>query len=44
MALHLLWDNITVTVIAPGAFASDMNKDARDHSESPIAYASGSNG
>ena len=31
MALHLAKDNIAVTTIAPGAFASDMNKDARDH-------------
>ncbi len=31
MALHLVKDNIAVTAIAPGAFASDMNKDARDH-------------
>lgn len=31
MALQLVKDNIVVTAIAPGAFASDMNKDARDH-------------
>lgn len=31
MALRLIQDNIVVTAIAPGAFASDMNKDARDH-------------
>ncbi|MES2951370.1 MAG: SDR family oxidoreductase [Pseudomonadota bacterium] len=31
MALHLVKDNIAVTAIAPGAFASDMNKEARDH-------------
>ena len=31
MALHLAKDNIAVSAIAPGAFASDMNKDARDH-------------
>ncbi len=31
MALHLVKDNIVVSAIAPGAFASDMNKDARDH-------------
>jgi len=31
MALHLVKDNIVVTAIAPGAFASNMNKDARDH-------------
>ncbi len=33
MALRLVEDNIVVTAIAPGAFASDMNKDARDHGE-----------
>ncbi len=31
MALHLVKDNIVMSAIAPGAFASDMNKDARDH-------------
>lgn len=31
MALRLAPDNIAVTAIAPGAFASEMNKDARDH-------------
>jgi NAD(P)-dependent dehydrogenase (short-subunit alcohol dehydrogenase family) len=31
MALHLVKDNIVVTAIAPGAFPSEMNKDARDH-------------
>jgi NAD(P)-dependent dehydrogenase (short-subunit alcohol dehydrogenase family) len=31
MALQLVKDNIVVTAIAPGAFPSDMNKDARDH-------------
>ena len=31
MALRLIKDNIVVTAIAPGAFASDMNRDARDH-------------
>lgn len=31
MALRLVKDNIVVTAIAPGAFASEMNKDARDH-------------
>ena len=34
MALRLIQDNIVVTAIAPGAFASDMNKDARDHADS----------
>ena len=31
MALRLVKDNIVVSAIAPGAFASDMNKVARDH-------------
>ncbi len=31
MALRLAEDNIVVSAIAPGAFASDMNKVARDH-------------
>lgn len=33
MALRLVEDNIVVTAIAPGAFASDMNRDARDHGD-----------
>ena len=33
MAARLVKDNIHVTAIAPGAFKSDMNKAARDHSE-----------
>lgn len=33
MALRLAQDRIVVSAIAPGAFASDMNKDARDHAE-----------
>jgi len=33
MALRLAADNIAVSAIAPGAFASDMNKVARDHAE-----------
>ena len=33
MALRLIQDNIVVSAIAPGAFASDMNKDARDHGD-----------
>ncbi len=33
MALRLIGDRIAVTAIAPGAFASDMNKDARDHAD-----------
>ncbi len=32
MALRLIQDNIVVSAIAPGAFASEMNRDARDHS------------
>jgi len=31
MSLRLIQDNIVVSAIAPGAFASDMNRDARDH-------------
>jgi NAD(P)-dependent dehydrogenase (short-subunit alcohol dehydrogenase family) len=37
MALRLVQDNIVVSAIAPGAFASDMNKDARDHGEAIAA-------
>jgi len=33
MATRLIKQNIVVTAIAPGAFASDMNKAARDHSD-----------
>ncbi|WP_284616490.1 SDR family oxidoreductase [Aquabacterium humicola] len=33
MALRLVQDHIVVSAIAPGAFASDMNKDARDHGD-----------
>ena len=33
VAAELIKDNIQVTAIAPGAFQSDMNKAARDHSE-----------
>ena len=33
LAAHLIADRIVVTAIAPGAFASDMNRDARDHAE-----------
>ena len=33
MALRLARDGIIVTAIAPGAFASDMNRDARDHGD-----------
>ena len=38
MALRLIKDNIVVTAIAPGAFASDMNKDARDHEAEVSAH------
>jgi NAD(P)-dependent dehydrogenase (short-subunit alcohol dehydrogenase family) len=31
MSLRLIQDNIAVSAIAPGAFASDMNREARDH-------------
>ena len=33
MAADLVKDGINVTSIAPGAFASDMNRAARDHAE-----------
>ena len=33
MALRLIQDHIVVSAIAPGAFASDMNLDARDRGE-----------
>ena len=33
MALRLIEDNIVVSAIAPGAFASDMNRAARDHGD-----------
>jgi NAD(P)-dependent dehydrogenase (short-subunit alcohol dehydrogenase family) len=33
MALRLAQDRIVVSAIAPGAFASDMNRDARDHGD-----------
>jgi 2-deoxy-D-gluconate 3-dehydrogenase len=33
MATKLIKDNINVTAIAPGAFASDMNRAARDQSD-----------
>ena len=37
MALRLIQDNIVVNAICPGAFASDMNKDARDHGDAVAA-------
>jgi NAD(P)-dependent dehydrogenase (short-subunit alcohol dehydrogenase family) len=33
MAVRLIRDNIAVSAIAPGAFASDMNRDARDNGD-----------
>ncbi|MBO9651260.1 MAG: SDR family oxidoreductase [Variovorax sp.] len=33
MALRLAQDRIVVSAIAPGAFASNMNKEARDHAD-----------
>ncbi len=33
MASRLIRDGIVVSAIAPGAFASDMNRDARDHGD-----------
>jgi 2-deoxy-D-gluconate 3-dehydrogenase len=33
MAARMVLDNINVTAIAPGAFASEMNRAARDHGE-----------
>ena len=33
LAARLIADNIVVSAIAPGAFASEMNRDARDHGE-----------
>ena len=38
MALRLSQDNIAVTAIAPGAFASEMNRDARDRAAEVSAY------
>jgi NAD(P)-dependent dehydrogenase (short-subunit alcohol dehydrogenase family) len=37
MALRLIQDNIVVNAICPGAFASEMNKDARDHGDEVAA-------
>jgi NAD(P)-dependent dehydrogenase (short-subunit alcohol dehydrogenase family) len=37
MALQLIADNIVVSAIAPGAFASEMNKIARDHTDAVAA-------
>ena len=37
MALRLIQDNIVVSGIAPGAFASEMNRDARDNAQGVAA-------
>jgi NAD(P)-dependent dehydrogenase (short-subunit alcohol dehydrogenase family) len=37
MALRLITDNIVVSCIAPGAFATDMNRQARDHAQEAAA-------
>ncbi len=37
MALRLVQDNIIVNAICPGAFASEMNRDARDHADAVAA-------
>lgn len=37
MALRLAQDNIVVSAIAPGPFASEMNKEARDHGDEVAA-------
>ena len=38
MALRLAPEQIVVSAIAPGAFATDLNKTARDHGEEVSAY------
>jgi len=38
MALRLAPEGIVVNAIAPGAFASDLNKTARDHADAVAAY------
>ena len=40
--MSIVTDSINVTSIAPGAFASDMNKAARDHGD--VVEISGKNG
>ena len=37
MALRLIQDGIVVNAVCPGAFASEMNKDARDNAEAVAA-------
>ena len=36
MSLALIKDNIAVSAIAPGAFASEMNRDARDNAAEAV--------
>jgi NAD(P)-dependent dehydrogenase (short-subunit alcohol dehydrogenase family) len=38
MALRLIKDNIVVSAIAPGAFASEMNRDARDRAAEVVKH------
>jgi NAD(P)-dependent dehydrogenase (short-subunit alcohol dehydrogenase family) len=38
MALHLIQHKIVATAIAPGAFASEMNRAARDHADAVAAF------
>jgi len=38
MSLRLIADKIVVSAIAPGAFASNMNKEARDHADMVAAH------
>ena len=38
MALRLAPERIVVSAIAPGAFATDLNKSARDHADDVAAY------
>lgn len=37
LALRLVQDNIVMSAIAPGAFASEMNRDARDNAQGVAA-------
>jgi NAD(P)-dependent dehydrogenase (short-subunit alcohol dehydrogenase family) len=37
LALRLIEDGIVVNALCPGAFASDMNRDARDHADAVAA-------
>lgn len=38
MAMHLIKERIVVSGIAPGPFASEMNKEARDHADEVAQY------